>query len=259
MMLIMGGASALGNIFGATAQSNAASAATNAQMAMFNRIQQTMAPYTNFGANWGIPGYQQATQTFENAIPGLSAGLTAQDIQNTPGYQFMLQQGNESIAARNAAAGLGSSGNVLKDFGNYNTQLAMTTIPQWMQLLMNQKQQQYNMLQGGITPFQSAVNAGLSAGGTLGQFGTTAATNVGQYTVGAGNAQAAAGMNFANTVAGMPGQYMGYSLMNQLLGQNPNTAQSATAMGVPTGMPGGPGAGVNPLMSSSPLGLPGST
>jgi hypothetical protein len=219
--LLIGG-SALANLggsfFGASAQTKAAQAATQAQLQMFQAIAGRMDPYINFGKDWGIPGYQQATGTFEQAIPGLSAPLTAADVAATPGFQFMLDQGLKSTQAGFAAQGLGSSGAAIKGAGQYETGLASTTIPTWLDQILRQRMQGYNMLQGAISPFAGAVNTGVTAGQALGGFGTTTAGNIGQNIVGAGNAQAAAAMSAAGTVGQIPNQYMQYSLLNQLIG-----------------------------------------
>ena len=235
--LLIGG-SALANvgasIFGAQQQSEAAKQATQAQMDMFNRIQTQMQPFINFGANWGIPGYQAATQQFESAIPGLTAPMTAADVQGTPGFQFMLDQGLKSTQAGYAAQGLGSSGAAIKGAGQYETGLASTTIPQWLNLLLGQRQQIYSQLQGAISPYAGAVQTGTEAGKALGGFGTTAATNVGQDIMGGANARAAAAMSAAGTIGQLPGQYMQYSLLNQLMtkpGQTPLPAGPANPFG----------------------------
>jgi hypothetical protein len=240
-LLLAGTAANVGaSIFGAEKQTEAAKAATQAQMDMFNRIQGMMQPYVNFGANWGIPGYQEATGRFEGAIPGLTAPMTAADVQGTPGFQFMLDQGLKATQAGYASQGLGSSGAAIKGAGQYETGLASTTIPQWLNLLLGQRQQIYSQLKGAIDPYGGAIRAGTEAGQAIGQFGTTAATNVGQNIMGAANAQAAAAMGAAGTIGNLPGQYMQYSLYNKLMGQGASTPQTSTAMGAPTGMPAGP-------------------
>jgi hypothetical protein len=218
MMLIAGGSQALGSIFGAFTQSSAAQKATDAQMAMFNRIQQQMAPFINLGANWGVPGVQAATERFEQAIPGLTAPMTAEDVRNTPGFQFMLDKGLEATQAGFAAKGLSSSGAAMRGAGEFETGLASTTIPTWLNMLLGQRQQEYNMLKGGIDPYMAAVQAGAGAAGQLGQFGTTVGGQVGSNIMGAGNVQAAAGMNIANAIGSAPGQYMQYALFNKLMG-----------------------------------------
>lgn len=96
----------------------------------------------------GAAGNQQALQT----------------LQNTPGYQFQLQQGDNSINAAAAANGTLNSGNQLTALSNYNQGLAGTT---------------YNNYVSQLQPFLGASNAaaGGIAGVNMGLGNATAAQN----------------------------------------------------------------------------------
>jgi hypothetical protein len=49
------------------------------------------------------------------------------DLQNDPGYQFQLQQGNKAVTNAGAAGGSAGSGNTMKAMSQYNQGLAGTT------------------------------------------------------------------------------------------------------------------------------------
>ena len=66
-----------------------------------------------------------------SALSGLDIGEGAPDsaaiqanLENTPGYQFRLQQGLQAVERANSAKGLLESGAVLKDLTNYSQGLA---------------------------------------------------------------------------------------------------------------------------------------
>ena len=51
---------------------------------------------------------------------------TAEEVQNTPGYQFQLQQGSNAITNQASASGLSQGGNTLKALAQYGQGLAGT-------------------------------------------------------------------------------------------------------------------------------------
>ena len=60
------------------------------------------------GPNYAGPGKYQEEKPFSLA-----------DLQDDPGYKFRLNQGLDSVMARNAASGMGGGGNALKDLMEY--------------------------------------------------------------------------------------------------------------------------------------------
>ena len=138
-------------------------------------------PYLqNYGQAQG--GVQQLSNVLGlNGAAGNQSALAT--LQNTPGYQFQLQQGDNAINAQAAATGQNASGNQALALSNYNQGLASTT---------------YNNYVSQLQPFLGASNA--AAGGIAGvntglgnqtanQYNSLA--NLGwQYGTGVGNANA---------------------------------------------------------------------
>lgn len=109
------------------------------------------------------PYYAAGTQA-ENTLADLygnngSAAQTAamQNFQNTPGYQFSLNQGLNALNANNAAMGQTLSGNALEGINNYAQGVAS---------------QQYNNY---INQLQNLASGGMSAAGGMGTAGLTGA------------------------------------------------------------------------------------
>jgi hypothetical protein len=83
-----------------------------------------------------LPGATRATN-----LPGLASGTnvsgpfnpTMKDLQNTPGYQWALDQGLKSTQNSYAARGLGSSGAAMKGAAEYAQGLASNTYQQQFQ------------------------------------------------------------------------------------------------------------------------------
>lgn len=297
-----------------------------------------------------LPGFTSAINTLTGAIPGLTSTLppvSTEEAKNTPGYQFMLQQGLKDTQSGYAAKGLGSSGAAIKGGAEFETNLAQTTLPAWINTLLNiqqqnlgQRQQIANILTGAISPWASLTGAGtnilgagtgvlgagsnvlgagssvlgagtsldlgslqalaslfgvgttqqqtglnaenmganiwnsifgggLGAANALGGFGTTAGTNIGANTVGAGNAQAAATMTGFNALGAIPGnamnQYLQYGLANALMGKlgttptTPTPAAPSPAAFANVGNPlafGGGAAAPGSYSVGSPMGAP---
>jgi hypothetical protein len=153
------------------------------------------------------------------------------DLQNTPGYQFALQQGLKGTNAAASAAGtLGSGGN-LKAAANYATGLASTTYQQQYQDALQGYQANVNSLlpgmQQGLTASgqagsnllgaaqysgstnlagaQYAGNAGMWAGGQQASNLVNAGVYKGNTQIGSGNAQAQGDIGAANSWNSMLG------------------------------------------------------
>ncbi|WP_339507143.1 hypothetical protein, partial [Pseudomonas sp. EA_15y_Pfl1_P102] len=86
-----------------------------------NALQPFMTNYSN--ANAGVEQLKNLLGL--NGQAGNDAAMKS--LESTPGYQFQLQQGNNSINAAAAANGTLASGKQLVDLSNYNQGLASTT------------------------------------------------------------------------------------------------------------------------------------
>lgn len=200
----------------------------------------------------GQAGQNQLLRALGIQVPGEAPG-TGQDIQSllasTPGYQFQLNQGLDSVLRKGAQAGSLASGGTNTDLTNYAQGLAGTTYNNYVQQLqpfLNYSTQNAgNALQG-----YGNLGSGL-AGIDIGQGNAAYGMNVG-----VGNAQAnadlapyTAGKNIWGALGGA------LSLGSNLLGGGGGGALTSGLTGLFGGGSGGgnTGAGSNKVASSNSL------
>ncbi len=139
-------------------------------------------------------------------LNGAGGNATAlQTLQNTPGYQFQLDQGDNAINAQAAATGMNASGNQALALSKFNQGLAGTT---------------YNNYVSQLQPYLGASNAAASgiagvnmgqgnqlAGqyDTLGQLGYQTQTGIGNANANADLSAYNASGNFWNLIGGLGG------------------------------------------------------
>jgi hypothetical protein len=229
-----GGALASGlmqsNAAGSAAQAevNAANQAAQGVQTQYNNASSNLSPYTQAGANALTAGtnfmnnnsYLNGTNAFSAASGGVpyanSQGgfsFNASDLQNTPGYQFTLNQGERAVANQQSAEGLGVSGAQQKAMASYTSGLADSTYNQQFQNQLNAYNSSYsnalntfntnyNVASQQYNRYAGLQSQGLQAGSTLGNIGMQAAGMQGNYLTQAGQAQAAGIMGQANAMSG---------------------------------------------------------
>jgi hypothetical protein len=214
----------------AAQQSAAATQASQATQAQYNQTRADLSPYQNVGVNalgtlestlglgGGGPNLLQ-----QNGISGLTFQPTQAQLEATPGYQFDLSQGLQSVQNSNAASGRGISGAAMKGAASYATGLANNTLTTQQGIFQNN-------LQNVLGPLSNLSNLGENAAAQVGQQGLTAAQNSGNYQVGAANAGAAGTIGAANAqnagLSAAGGAPLNYMMYNQLLGNSGQTAQA---------------------------------
>lgn len=95
-----------GSLYGGMQEDEAAKKARNAMLG-------SISPYNEMGL--------QAQQQLSG---NLSSGFNPENLANDPGYQFRLKQGQDALAASQAAQGMGQSGAALKAAQEYGQQFA---------------------------------------------------------------------------------------------------------------------------------------
>ena len=266
--------SALSANAAAGAEKSASSQATAAQEQMFNTAQTNAQTDFNTAQNNDLTMYNNASSALNpyitagnsaessylnqlNAdLPGLTAPVTMDQstLENTPGYQFTLGQGLESVQNSAAARGLASSGAALKGAAEYATGLADTTYQQQFTNAITNKQQTLSALNallpaaelggnaagalasaatGEASNVTSAANQNAS---TVANAATTTGSNVGSNITGAGNATAAADTSIGNSLtsglSSVGNLYLTNSLMQGMYGNsNPLGLPGAGASG----------------------------
>ena len=160
----------------ASAQSDSTAAATGENARQFDLTRSDYAPYREAG----VKALGQL-QTDINGAP------TAAEVMSDPGYQFGLQQGQQALDRKAAAAGGRVSGAALKAASEYGTNYATTGYNAAYQ----RRQDRLNRLAALAGVGQSATNGSATAG--------TAAANANANLISSqGNATGAAALAQGN-------------------------------------------------------------
>lgn len=141
------------------------------------------------------------------AAPADFKAPTLEEVQQTPGYQFVAQQGSKGILQASAAGGGGISGGTSKALQGYQTNLANTTYGDAFSRAMQAYQSQLagygTRLAANQQEFgQMFAPAQLGAGATanINQIGANASSNIAQLMAGIGSSRAAGTMGSASSV-----------------------------------------------------------
>jgi len=199
----------LGSIAGGMIQSNAATNAANMQQQQAEKTRNDLLPFMQAG--------QGATNQLTAALPTLTAPITMnqQTLEQTPGYQFNLQQGLKSVQSSAAARGLGTSGAALKGAANYATGLADSTYQNQFNNANTNMTNAYNRLLG-VSNLDETAAAG------SGQIGAGLTQGAAQSTTSAGTALSAGIQGAGNALTNGANNYLGYQLGQQALAANQN-------------------------------------
>lgn len=187
------------------AQTNAANLAAQTQMNMYNTTRGDLSPFRQIG--------QTAATQLTNQLPSLTAPIVMDQaaLEQTPGYQFNLYQGEKAVANSAAARGLGSSGAALKGAAQFATGLADNTYQQQFQNAVTNQTNAYNRLKG-------LVDTGENAASQTGILGANAANQISSAQIGAGNAQAAGINAIGQSVGNLGNNISGYAMYKGLYG-----------------------------------------
>lgn len=212
----------------AKAQGDAANKATGAELAMFNTAQSDLQPWMTAGTN-GLAALQQAL----GIGPGTSGvasspilamlgigpngatggGVDPSTFQNSPGYQYQLQQTMNAIQNQGAAHG-GLGGNALKALQSNAAGLANQN---WTNYLGSANTAWQGMIGNLSDVSRMGLNAGTSMAGNAMNMGQMQGSNI----IGAGNAQASGIVGASNALnKGIGGAEQ--AIMSSLLGGGGN-------------------------------------
>lgn len=185
-MSLLGGVigSLVGGIFGKKQADRAADASVQgAQMAVAEQRRQY---------DLTRQDQQPWMQAGQNALAQLQDPQTS--FQQSPGFNWLQQQGMRGIERSAAARGGGTSGNALKALAEFNTGLAQQDFGNW-----------WNRTAGVAGVGQQATNM-------VGGFGQQTAGNVGNALIGAGDARASGIVGGANALSqGVAGAFDAYN------------------------------------------------
>lgn len=199
----------------ANTQANAANYSADLQNQQWQQTQANLKPYMDLGQSYINP--------LKDALsnPALTAQFSAPSTiqaQNSPGYQFTLQQGLKSVQNSAAARGLGVSGAALKGASNYTTGLADSTYNDVFNRALQTFNTNYSSAANNVNRLQSVVGNGQNAAATNGSLGAAAVGNIGNTLTSGANAQAAGTIGAANALSnglnGISNGVTSYALLN---------------------------------------------
>jgi len=159
---------------------------------------------------------------FDPNAPGVKAfGMS--DFQQSPAYQFNLQQGQQAIDKASNARGNYYAPQTLQDISKFSQGMAS-----------NEFQNAYNMYNQNqsnvVNRLSNVANAGQNAAVYQGNLGQGAAGQMGNAAMQIGNAQAAGTVGtWGNLMQGGAGAYNNY-LQNQILNQQQQSSYGASNM-----------------------------
>jgi hypothetical protein len=160
-------------------------------------------------------GFDKAQQAYQSQSPSSDYGMlmkqfTGQDLQNEPGYQFGLSEGEKGINRAASARGGYDSGSALKSLLKYNQDYAGTKYDAAFNRDQIYKNQVYNQLAG-------ISGTGQTATAQTAALGANAANQIGQNYQNAGDARAAGIVGVGNAVNQGIGSYINYNQSQSLL------------------------------------------
>lgn len=139
-------------------------AANAAQQTALGNVTSAEQPYQSLGSN--------SANSLNTLLQKGFQAPTLQQAEQTPGYQFQLQQGTQAINQNAAANGTLMTGNTGKALTDYGQGLAQTAYQNTYNDALNTYMANYNTLQGGTSTGLSST--GQLAGANLGVAGNTA-------------------------------------------------------------------------------------
>lgn len=200
--------------------------------------------YGALAQNYGMEQYKQD--------PGYTPMVNSlADLQATPGYQFQLEQGLQSLGNSAAAKGSLLSGRQMKDVNNFAQGQASTGYQAAWERAQNAYQAAFSRDTSNKTNtfnrLQGMANSGQQAAGAQGNYSMTGATNLAGIAQDLGNTQGglaqAQGINQANMYTGIG------NAVNQFMG---TSMGSSNKFGGGTATAGGGGGATNaPSISNS--------
>jgi len=176
--VIGAGASLAGGAMASDATSEAAALQAQTQRETLAQQERLSAPYRGLGES-AIPAYMQLLGIGPKG-QRLSPQSVMGQLQQTPGYQFTLNQGLDATKRQAAAMGLGLSGNTLQALDRYSQGLASQTYQ--------------TQLENLLSPIKIGEASAANQASNVGQVGTNLA-----------NIYGAQGQNQANAALGMTG------------------------------------------------------
>ena len=227
--IVGGGLGLVGSLVGADASKSAADtqaqAAQNAaqlQFQQFQQLQKNLSLYMNLGSQASTNLWNLLNSPNKDLTQQFSFNPTQSQLEQTPGYQFTLNQGLNTLDNQLASKGLNLSGAQLRGAQNYAQGLASTTYQQQYQNALQNFMTNYGVNSDYYNRLAGLTNLGENAAAGVGNAGMQTAMNAGNFLTSGANAQAAGTIGAANAFGGGLGSVgsnaLLYSLMNPSAG-----------------------------------------
>ena len=192
---------------GAQTQANAQNQATQAQLQMFQTINDQQAPWRQAGAS--------ALTDIANRADYFNTPVTSEQVmtQLAPNYDFIKEQGLGAIKNFDTQGGGLFSGNTLNDIAKWTTGYAQNSYQQAFQNFTGQQTNIFNRL-GTIAGLGQTANA------TTAQAGATLGTGAAESTAAAGAARGAGYVGMANAGASAVNNAMSWYTLPYIMSMN---------------------------------------
>jgi|GEM_PF-5834123 len=158
----------------------------------------------------GAPGGASPPGALPGAYGSLLAPFTGADLQNTPGYQFQMQQGLQALQNKAAAGETLQSPNTQEALINYAEGLAGTRFDTGFAQDQQQKQQEFNQLMGLAGLGTGETNIGVGQSAQIGQSLASGQINMANAAATGQLGQGAANQNLYQNLASIPGMMSGF-------------------------------------------------
>lgn len=189
----------------ASMQAAAADRASQLQAQQFQQTQANLAPYTQEG--------QVGLGQINAQLPQFNQPFGLQQFQESPAYQFNLQQGQQALNKQAAARQMYYAPQTLQDLSRFSQGLASNEYQNAFQNYQQDLGNRWSRLMG-------LTNLGQVSAAGVGNLGAASAAQQGGFITQGANAQAAGTIGQANAVQNALQQGMNMYQFNQLMQQN---------------------------------------
>jgi hypothetical protein len=169
----------------AESQQQGADRATEAQLEMYYQGREDLAPWREAGGR-SLADLERVQGTYEGAI------MDPNQYLESPGYNWLQEQGVKTLDRSASAAGTRGSGGHSKDLMQYGQGLAKTDYGGYL-----------SRLESLMNRYAGTSNVGQTSTATTAALGANAANQVGQNAIYAGQAGAASQINQGNARTGL--------------------------------------------------------
>lgn len=202
---------AAGSLGAASKQSKAAERAAGMSGGQYEQTREDLAPYREAGT--------LSLAELQRRMPELTQPFGMDQFQESPAYQFNLQQGQKAIEKAAAKRGTFYAPQTLQDLGKYSQGVASNEFQNAFSNYQTNMGNVWNRLYG-------LTGTGQNAAAQTGGFGAAATGQQGAYLTDAAAARAAGTVGAANAASGAFGDYRNQQTLDAILARNQKSSYS---------------------------------